>query len=85
MAKPIVVDIKTKGADKAKKQLSKVDKGLASLSKAAAGAAAAFFAAQGLINALRGVIAATEEQILVETQIKQGLVMKQLYLHNLCY
>ena len=69
MAKPIVVDIKTKGADKASKQLGKVDRGLTSLSKAAAGAAAAFFAAQGLINAIRGTISATEEQILVETQL----------------
>ena len=77
MAKPIEVPIRVKGADKAKKQLSKVDKGLASLSKAAAGAAAAFFAAQGLINALRGVIAATEEQILVETQLNSVLKSTQ--------
>ena len=73
MAKKVQVDIKTRGAAKASKDLNKVDKGLGRLAKSAAGAAASFFGARMLLDGFRSVINATREQILAETQLNAVL------------
>ena len=73
MAKKVQVDIKTKGAGKASKDLGKVDKGLGKLAKSAASVAAGFFAVQGLINGFQAVINATREQELAERQLNAVL------------
>ena len=73
MAKRVEVDIKTRGADKASKNLRKVDKGLGRLAKSAAGAAGAFFGARMLLDGFRNVVNATREQILAETQLNAVL------------
>jgi len=73
MAKKVQVDIKTRGAAKASKDLGKVDKGLGKLAKSAAGVAAGFFAVQGLINGFQAVINATKEQELAERQLNAVL------------
>tara|TARA_X000001382_G_scaffold123116_1_gene106606 strand:+ start:6001 stop:7755 length:1755 start_codon:yes stop_codon:yes gene_type:complete len=73
MSKAIEIPIRTRGADKASRELGKVDKGLGRLAKSAAGAAAGFFAARGLINAFSSVIEATKEQILAEAQLNAVL------------
>ena len=81
MSKPITIPVRTQGADKAARQLGKVDKGLSRIAKGAAGAAAAFFAARGLINAFNSVVAATEAQILAESQLNAALkLMREIYL-----
>lgn len=77
MSKPITIPVRTQGADKAARQLGKVDKGLSRIAKGAAGAAAAFFAARGLINAFSSVVAATEAQILAESQLNAALKSTQ--------
>ena len=73
MAKRVQVDIKTRGASKASKDLGKVDKGLGRLAKSAAGAAASFFGARMLLDGFRSMINATREQILAETQLNAVL------------
>lgn len=77
MSKPITIPVRTQGADKAARELGKVDKGLSRIAKGAAGAAAAFFAARGLINAFSSVVAATEAQILAESQLNAALKSTQ--------
>jgi phage-related minor tail protein len=77
MSKSITIPVRTQGADKAARQLGKVDKGLSRIAKGAAGAAAAFFAARGLINAFNSVIQATEAQILAEAQLNAALKSTQ--------
>ena len=66
MAKRVEVDIKTRGASKASKDLGKVDKGLGRLAKSAGVAAASFFGARMLLDGFRSMINATREQILAE-------------------
>ena len=73
MAKKVRVDIKATGADKASRNLGKVDKGLGRLAKSAAGAAAAFFGARMLLDGFKSMINATREQILAETQLNAVL------------
>ena len=73
MAKRVQVDIKTRGASTASKDLGKVDKGLGRLAKSAAGAAASFFGARMLLDGFRSMINATREQILAETQLNAVL------------
>jgi len=73
MAKKVQVDIKTRGASKASKDLGKVDKGLGRLAKSAAGAAASFFGARMLLDGFSSMINATREQILAETQLNAVL------------
>jgi len=73
MAKPVIVDIKTRGAAKASKDLGKVDKGLGRLAKSAAGVAVGFFGVQGLINGFRSVVEKTKQQALVEAQLNAVL------------
>jgi len=73
MARKVQVDIKTTGAGKASKDLGKVDKGLGRLAKSAAKTAAAFFGARMLLDGFRGVLNATREQILAETQLNAVL------------
>ena len=73
MAKNVRVDIKATGADKASRNLGKVDKGLGRLAKSAAKTAAAFFGARMLLDGFRSVLNATREQILAETQLNAVL------------
>ena len=73
MAKRVQVDIKTRGAAKASKDLGKVDKGLGRLAKSAAGVAVGFFGVQGLINGFRSVVESTKQQALVEAQLNAVL------------
>mgnify|MGYP003113687066 FL=1 len=73
MARKVEVDIKTRGASKASKDLGKVDKGLGRLAKSAAGAAASFFGARMLLDGFSSMINATREQILAETQLNAVL------------
>lgn len=73
MARPVIVDVKTRGADRAAKQLGKVDKGLGRLAKSAAGVAVGFFGVQGLINGFRSVVESTKQQALVEAQLNAVL------------
>lgn len=72
MARPVIVDVKTRGADRAAKQLGKVDKGLGRLAKSAAGVAVGF-GVQGLINGFRSVVESTKQQALVEAQLNAVL------------
>ena len=87
MAKRVTVDIKTRGAAKASKDLGKVDKGLGGLAKSAAKVAGGFFAARGLLAGFQAVINVTREQELAEKQLNAvlkstasvaGLTAKQL-------
>jgi len=73
MAKKVRVDIKATGADKASRNLGKVDKGLGRLAKSAAKTAAAFFGARMLLDGFRSVLNATREQILAEKQLNAVL------------
>jgi len=73
MARKVTVDIKTRGAAKASKDLGKVDKGLGRLAKSAAGVAVGFFGVQGLINGFRSVVESTKQQALVEAQLNAVL------------
>ena len=73
MAKRVEVDIKTRGAAKASKDLGKVDKGLGKLAKSAAGVAAGFFGARMLLDGFRNVINATKQQVLAEAQLNAVL------------
>jgi hypothetical protein len=73
MAKRVEVDIKTRGAAKASKDLGKVDKGLGRLAKSAAGVAAGFFGARMLLDGFRNVIDATKQQVLAEAQLNAVL------------
>jgi len=73
MARRVQVDIKTRGAAKASKDLGKVDKGLSKLAKSAAGVAVGFFGVQGLINGFRSVVESTKQQALVEAQLNAVL------------
>lgn len=61
--------IKTTGADKAQKQLGKVDKGLGRLAKTAAKTAFAFLGARMLLDGMRSVIDAAREQELQERKL----------------
>ena len=73
MAKPVIVDVKTRGADKSAKQLGKVDKGLGRLAKSAAGAATAFFGARALISGFQNILELTKQQALAEAQLNAVL------------
>ncbi len=73
MAKKVRVDIKATGADKASRNLGKVDKGLGRLAKSAAKTAGAFLGARMLLDGFRGILNATREQILAETQLNAVL------------
>ena len=73
MAKKVRLDVKATGADKASRNLGKVDKGLSKLAKSAATAAASFFGARMLLDGFRSMINATREQILAETQLNAVL------------
>ena len=73
MAKKVRLDIKATGADKASRNLGKVDKGLGRLAKSAATAAAGFFGARMLLDGFKSMINATREQILAETQLNAVL------------
>jgi hypothetical protein len=73
MAKRVEVDIKTRGADKASKDLGKVDKGLGRLAKSAGVAAAGFFGARALIAGFQSVISLTKQQVLAEAQLNAVL------------
>ena len=73
MAKKVRVDIKATGADKAKRDLGKVDKGLGRLAKSAGIAAAGFFGARMLLDGFRSMINATKQQVLVEAQLNAVL------------
>lgn len=73
MAKSVVVDIKTRGAEKAARGLGKVDKGLGSLAKSAAVTAAAFFGARMLISGMKEVIELSKQQALAEAQLNAVL------------
>jgi len=73
MAKRVEVDIKTRGAAKASKDLGKVDKGLGRLAKSAGVAAAGFFGARALIAGFQSVISLTKQQVLAETQLNAVL------------
>ena len=73
MAKKVIVDVKTRGADKVTKQLGKVDKGLGRLAKSAGVAAAGFFGARALISGFQSVIDLTKQQVLAETQLNAVL------------
>jgi len=73
MAKRVEVDIKTRGADKASRDLGKVDKGLGRLAKSAGVAAAGFFGARALIAGFQSVISLTKQQVLAEAQLNAVL------------
>ena len=73
MAKQVRVDIKATGADKAKRDLGKVDKGLGRLAKSAGLAAAGFFGARALISGFQSMINVTKQQVLVEAQLNAVL------------
>jgi len=73
MAKQVRVDIKATGADKAKRDLGKVDKGLGRLAKSAGIAAAGFFGARALISGFQSMINVTKQQVLVEAQLNAVL------------
>jgi len=73
MAKRVEVDIKTRGAAKASKDLGKVDKGLGRLAKSAGAAAAGFFGARALIAGFQSVISLTKQQVLAEAQLNAVL------------
>ena len=75
--KTIRLPIKTSGADKASRDLGKVDKGLGRLAKSAAGAAAAFFGARALIAGFQNVIELTKQQVLAESQLNAVLKSTQ--------
>ena len=48
-----IIEVKTKGADKSKKQLKGVSSGLKSMAKSAALAAGAYLGARGLLNVIK--------------------------------
>jgi hypothetical protein len=73
MAKRVTVDIKTRGAAKASKDLGKVDKGLGRLARSAIATAGAFFGARMLLDGFRSVVEKTKEQALVEAQLNAVL------------
>jgi phage-related minor tail protein len=73
MAKTVNLNVKATGADKASKNLGKVDKGLGGIAKSAAKVAAGFFAARGVLTGFQKVLDATRTQILAETQLNAVL------------
>ena len=73
MAKKVRLDVKATGANKASKDLGKVDKGLSKLAKSAAATAVGFFGVQGLINGFTRTIELTKQQVVAESQLNAVL------------
>jgi len=73
MAKRVEVDIKTRGADKASRDLGKVDKGLGRLAKSAVATAGAFFGARMLLDGFKSLVDVTKQQALAEAQLNAVL------------
>ena len=71
--KPINIKIRTKGAEKAKKDLKGVSSGMAGMGKAAAKVGAVFFAAKGLISGLKAIIDLSAQQELAEKKLQAAL------------
>ena len=73
MAKNIDLNVRLKGAKKAKKGLGGVDSKMKSLGKSALAAAGGFFAARGIISGIQSVIALEREQTLAVKKLETAL------------
>ena len=68
-----LIEVKTRGATKSKKQIQGVSNGLKSMAKSAAIAASAYFGARGLINAMKSSLSLYAEQELAEVKLESAL------------
>ena len=68
-----IIEVKTKGAKKSKKELKGVSTGLKGMAKSAGLAAVAYLGTSGLINAMKSSLALYAEQQLAEVKLESAL------------